>query len=141
MMVALPSVPLSLMVRATGPAPVEQASVWVPALAVLPARTVERLPSVRVAAWAPALMALLPSVLMMLPSVARATGPVARVRVWVPAQVLSAARTVELPPSALLASWARTPAVLPPTVPGLCPRRRFSPLGRRLVEQPIRPSR
>jgi hypothetical protein len=132
MMVARPSVPLPLMARATGPTPVEQASVWVPALAVLPARTVERLPSVRVAAWAPALVALLPSVLLMLLSVAP---------VRVPAQVLSAARTVELPPSALLAAWARTPAVLPPMVPGMCPRRRFLPLGRRLVEQPIRPSR
>ena len=130
MMVALPSVPLSLMVRATGPAPVEQASVWVPALAVLPARTVERLPSVRVAAWPRALVVLLPSVLL----------PVAPA--GVPAQGLSAARAVELPPSVRVAAWAQTPTVLLPMVPGSCPRQaHFFPIRRKFAEQLIVPSR
>jgi hypothetical protein len=88
-------------------------------------------PAVLASAWARALVVLLPSVLLL---------PVAPA--WVPAQVLSAARAVELPPSVLLAVWARTPAVLLPMVPGLCPRRaRFSPMRRRFAEQPIAPSR
>jgi hypothetical protein len=114
MMVALPSM---LPVAAPWPA----ALAW--ALSMSPARTVAWLPSVRVAVWAPALVVLLASVLLMLLSVALAP-------VWVPAQGLSAARPVELQRSVLLVA-----------VPGLCSRRaRSSPLGRRLVEQPIRPS-
>ena len=128
-MVALPSMllVLSAVAQVAGPRPAVLA--W--ALAASPARTEERLPSMRVAAWARALVVLLPSVLLL---------PVASA--WVPAQVLSAARAVEPPPWVLLAAWARKPAVLLPMVPGLYPRRaRFSPMRRRVAEQPIAPSR
>jgi hypothetical protein len=106
MMVSLPSTLLALssVARAAGPGPAAQASVW--ALAVSAARTVELLPSVLVAAWAPAPAVLLPPGLLMLPSVARAAGPV------------SAARTVELLPSVLVAARAPAPVSLP-MVPGL----------------------
>jgi hypothetical protein len=68
---------------------------------------------------------------LLLPSVALAS-------VWAPALVLSAAQTVELPPSVLVAVWAPALAVLLPMVQGLCPpRARFSPMGRRLEEQAI----
>jgi hypothetical protein len=77
-------------------------------------------------------------------SVARATGPgpVAQASVGVPVLAVSAARTVELPPSVRVAAWAPAPAMLLPMGPGLCPRRaRFSPMGRRFAEQPVVPSR
>jgi hypothetical protein len=64
-------------------------------------------PAVLASAWARALVVLLPSVLLL---------PVAPA--WVPAQIFSAARAVELPPS-VLAAWARTAGVLLPMVPGL----------------------
>jgi hypothetical protein len=124
MMVALPSILLVLSAGAqvAGPRPA--------VLAASPARTVEWLPSVRVAAWAQTPAVLLPSVLL----------PVAPA--WVPAQGLSAARAVELPRSVLLAAWAQTPTVLLPMVPGLCPRRaHFSPMRRKFAEQLIAPSR
>ena len=99
-MVSLPSArPVLLSVtRAAGPGPAALASVWAPALAVLP-----------------------PSVLLMLLLVARATGPgpVTLASVGAPALVLSAARTAELPPLVLVAGWAPAPEVLLPTVPGL----------------------
>jgi hypothetical protein len=124
MMVALPSM-LPVVAQV---APWPAALAW--ALPVFPVRTVAWLPSVRAAAWAPALVVLLASVLLL---------SVVLAPVWAPAQGLSAARPVELRRSVLLAAWTRAPAAL---VPGLCSRRaRFSPLGRRLVEQPIRPSR
>jgi hypothetical protein len=129
MMVALPSMLLVLSVVAQAAAPWPAALAW--ALPVSPERTV--VPLVRAAAWAPALV-LLASVLLMLLSVVSAP-------VWVPAEGLWAARPVELRRSVLLAAWTRTPAVLLPMVPGLCSQRARSPLGRRLVEQPIRPSR
>jgi hypothetical protein len=55
-----------------------------------------------------------------LPSGARATGPrpTAQASVWAPALVLPAGRTVELPPSVLVAAWAPALAVLLPMVPG-----------------------
>ena len=88
-MVALPSMQLvlSAVARAAVPGPASQASV----------RAV-----------------LLPMVLLMLLSVARAAGPGPAVQasVGAPALVLSAARTVELPPSVLV-------AVLLLMVPGL----------------------
>ena len=124
---ALPSMllVLSAVAQVAGPRPAVLA--W--ALAASPARTEERLPSVRVAEWARALVVLLPSVLL----------PV--VPAWVPVQVLSAARAVEPPPSVLLAT--PKPAVLLSMVPGLYPRRaRFSsPMRGRVAEQPIAPSR
>ena len=127
-MVALPPMLLVLSAVAQVARPRPAVLAW--ALAASPARTVEWLPSVRVAAWARALVVLLPSVLL----------PVAPT--WVPAQVLSAARAVEPPPSVLLAAWRRKPAVLLPMVPGLYPRRACcSPMRRRVVEQPIAPSR
>jgi len=128
-MVALPPMLLVLSAVAQVAGPLPAVLAW--ALTASPARTVEWLPSVRVAAWARALVVLLPSVLLL---------PVAPT--WVPAQVLSAARAVEPPPSVLLAAWARKPAVPLPMVPGLYPRRaRFSPMRRRVAEQPIAPSR
>ena len=124
-MVALPPMLLVLSAVAQVARPRPAVLAWV--LTASPARTVEWLPSVR----ARALVVLLPSVLLL---------PVAPT--WVPAQVLSAARAVEPPPSVLLAAWARKPAVLLPMVPGLYPRRAcFSPMRRRVVEQPIAPSR
>jgi hypothetical protein len=123
MMVALPSTPRVLLAvaRVAGPRPAALASVWAPALAVL-----------------------LPSVPLVLLSVAQAVGPgpAAQASVGAPALVLLPARTVELPPSVLVAAWAPTLVVLLPMVPGLCPRRaRFSPMGRRFAEQPVAPSR
>jgi len=129
-MVALPPMLLVLSAGAqvAGPRPAVLASVW--ALVASPARTAEWLPSVRVAAWPRALVVLLPSVLL----------PVAPA--GVPAQGLSAARAVELPPSVLLAALAQTPAVLLPMVPGSCPRRaHFFPIRRKFAEQLIVPSR
>jgi hypothetical protein len=84
MMVALPSMllVLSAVAQVAGLRPAVLA--W--ALAASPARIEERLPSVRVAEWARALVVLLP--------VAPA---------WVPVQVLSAARAVEPSPLMLLA--------------------------------------
>ena len=100
-------------------------------LAASLARIVEWLPSVRVVAWARALVVLLASLLLL---------PVAPT--WVPAQVLPAARAVEPPPLVLLTAWARKPAVLLPMLPGLYPRRAgFSPMRQRVAEQPSAPSR
>ena len=122
-MVALPSTPRVLLAVAwvARPRPAALASVWAPALAVL-----------------------LPSVPLVLLSVAQAVGPgpAAQASVGAPPLVLLPARTVELPPSVLVAAWAPALVVLLPMVPGLCPRRaRFSPMGRRFAEQPVAPSR
>ena len=70
---ALPSTPRVLLAvaRVAGPRPAALASVWAPALAVLPARTVELPPSVLVAAWAPTLVVLLPMVPGLYPRRAR----------------------------------------------------------------------
>ena len=87
-------------------------------------------------------MMALPSMVLVLSAVAQVAGPRPSVLASPWALMASPAQTVEWRPSVLLAAWARKPAVLLPMVPGLYPRRAcFSPMRRRVVEQPIAPSR